>query len=151
VRYFEDFPPGWSLDYGDRLVTKDEIIAFARRFDPQPMHLDEEAAKHTLLGGLAASGLHTNSILMRLNVDHILHDSASLGSPGIREFRWLKPVRPGDRLSARATVIEARPSQSRPEMGLVTMRFEMRRQDGDLVLTMEGTLMLGRRPAREAA
>ena len=150
-RYFEDFRVGMVMEYGQRRLTRDEIVAFATRYDPQPMHLDEEAAKHTLLGGLAASGWHTSSLLMRMNVDHLLRDSSCLGSPGIKETRWLKPVRPDDVLSVRTTVLESRPSRSRPEMGLVVLKCEVLRQNGDVVLTQEGTLMFGRRPNGEAA
>ena len=97
--YFEDFSAGWTAEYGPRRVTREEIVGFAAQFDPQPMHLDEEAARHTMLGGLAASGWHTCCIMMRMIADGLLLDAASMGAPGIDEVKWLKPVRPGDELT----------------------------------------------------
>ena len=108
TRYFEDFTPGEAIELGSHTITKDEIIAFARQFDPQPFHLDEEAAKATMYGGLLASGWHTGSITMRLLYDGLIKDTISLGSPGLDEIRWIKPVRPGDQL-----VIEIEMSKSR--------------------------------------
>ena len=107
--YFEDFPPGRTAEYGPRRVTREEIIAFAAQFDPQPMHLDEEAARATMLGGLGASGWHSCCVMMRMIADGLLLDAASMGAPGIDEVHWLTPVRPGDRLTVRGTVLETRP------------------------------------------
>jgi acyl dehydratase len=111
--YFEDFSPGWTAEYGPRRVTREEIIGFAAQFDPQPMHLDEEAARGTMLGGLGASGWHTCCVMMKMVADGVLLDSASMGAPGIEEVKWLKPVRPGDSLTVRGSVLSARASQSR--------------------------------------
>ncbi|MDQ0473668.1 MaoC family dehydratase [Labrys wisconsinensis] len=145
--HFEDFIPGEVATYGAHTVTKDEIIAFAREFDPQPFHLDEEAGRASILGGLAASGWHACAILMRLNCDGFLLDAASMGAPGIDEVKWLRPVRPGMTLSVRRHVLEARASRSRPGMGLVRFRFELVADGEAVVLTQEGTIMLGRREA----
>jgi len=143
--HWEDFRPGAVSVYGPRLVTREEIIAFAAEFDPQPMHLDEAAASATLLGGLAASGWHSCCLLMRMIADGFLLDSSSMGGPGVDEVRWLKPLRPGTSIRIRATVLDTRASKKRPQMGLVRFLFEML-DDSDAVLTtLTTTLMLGRR------
>jgi acyl dehydratase len=147
VRYFEDFKPGDVIELGSRTITKERILAFAREFDPQPFHTDEEAAKRSIYGGLLASGWHTGSLLMRILYDGLLKDTASLGSPGIDELRWLKPVRPDDTLAARMTILEAIPSRSKPDRGLIRSLMEMRNQNGEVVLTIRGLSLLGRRPA----
>ena len=118
-RFFEDFKPGSVIEYGPRLVTREEIIAFAQQFDPQPMHLDDEAARASMLGGLCASGWHSCALAMRLIADGILHDADAMGSPGIDEVRWIVPLRPNDRITLRATVLSARTSRSRPQIGFV--------------------------------
>lgn len=128
-------------------MTRDEILAFAREFDPQPFHLDEAAARRTIYGGLLASGWHTAAILMRLMWETYLKDTASMGSPGVDEVRWLKPVRPGDTLRARFTVTDARPSRSRPDRGVVTSLSEVLNQHGEVVMTVRGLSMFARRPA----
>jgi acyl dehydratase len=133
-RYFEDFTPGMTLDAQGPTVTREDIIDFATKFDPQPFHLDEAAAKASLFGGLAASGWHTASLCMRMMVDTVMKDSASLGSPGIDELRWVKPVLAGDTLSARFTVVEVKPSRSRPEMGAVKLKWEVFNQRRELVM-----------------
>jgi acyl dehydratase len=143
--YWEDFTVGSVAEYGPRLVTREEIIAFAAEFDPQPMHMDEEFARTTMLGGLAASGWHTCAIGMRLMADGFILNAASMGSPGIDEVRWLKPVRPGDRLTLRRTITDARPLNSRPEWGLVRFRFEMFNHAGELLMTQENSNFFGRR------
>ena len=135
-QFFEDFRPGDLTDTGSVTVTKEEIIAFARQFDPQPFHIDEEAARRSPFGGLIASGWHTASLCMRLVVALLGPDSGSLGSPGVDELRWLKPVRLGDELSVRAEVLEANPSRSKPDRGLVKFRYTMRNQNGEEVMTM---------------
>jgi acyl dehydratase len=127
-------------------VSRDEIVAFAREFDPQPFHIDEAAAASSVFHGLLASGWHTAAILMRLMYDTFLHDAASLGSPGVDEIRWLKPVRPGDTLRARFTVVEAVPSRSKPDRGLVRSFTEMLNQHGEVVMTVRGMGMFARRP-----
>jgi len=147
VRYFEDFKPGDVIELGSRTISKESILAFAREFDPQPFHTDEEAAKRSVYGGLLASGWHTGSLLMRILNDGLLKDTASLGSPGVDELRWLKPVRPGDVLSARMTVLESIPSRSKPDRGLIRSLMELRNQHGEIVLSVRGLSLLGRRPA----
>lgn len=147
VRYFEDFQPGDVIELGSRTITKESIVTFAREFDPQAFHVDEEAARHTIYGGLLASGWHTGSILMRLLYDGLLSHAAGLGSPGFDELRWVKPVRPGDTLSGRMTVLESSPSRSKPDRGLVRSLMELRNQHGEVVLTIKGLSLLGRRPA----
>jgi acyl dehydratase len=147
VIYWEDFRVGDTLEMGTHTFSEAEIIAFGRQFDPQPFHIDPEAAKKSLFGGLIASGWHTCAIGMRLMCERYLNDAASLGSPGVDNIRWLAPVRPGDTLAFRRTVLEARGSTTRPDMGLVKNRWEASNQHGELVLAMEGWSMLGRRPA----
>ena len=145
--YFEDFVPGRVFELGTIGVTADEIIEFASKYDPQPFHIDPVAARATPFGGLIASGWHTCALYMRLLFDGLLHDSSSQGSPGMDELRWLAPVRPGDRLSATSTVVEATPSATKPNRGTVILRSEMTNQDGVVVLRMVGRGMYGRRPA----
>jgi acyl dehydratase len=143
--HWEDFQPGAVAIYGPRLVTREEIVAFAAEFDPQPMHLDEAAASATMLGGLGASGWHTCCLLMRMIADGFILDSSSMGGPGVDEVRWLKPLRPGTRIRIRSSVLDTRASTSRPEMGLVKFLFEVL-DDADATLTtLSTTLMFGRR------
>ncbi len=141
--YFEDFFEGQSMTFGDYAVTRQEIVDFATQFDPQSFHLDDEAARQTPLGGLAASGWHTSAMGMRMICDGFLDRSASLGAPGIDEVRWLKPVRPGDRLSITSRVTATRRSRSRPDRGIVTFAFGMYNQAGDCVMTQANSVMLG--------
>jgi acyl dehydratase len=143
--YWEDFVEGSVADYGPRLVTREEIVAFAAEFDPQPMHLDEDAARATMLGGLSASGWHVCTLLQRMIVDGFIQNSPSMGAPGVDEVKWLKPVRPGDRLTVRANVLEKRASRTRPEMGFVGFLFEVTNQAGEVVMTLASTLMVARR------
>ncbi len=138
---FEDFVPGRTIDLGEKHVTADEIVEFAREFDFQPMHLDEEAGKASLLGGLAASGWHTASMLMRMMCDSFLLDSTSQGSPGVDTLRWKKPVLAGDTLKGSCTVLAARTSGSRPGLGLVNVRYDLVNQRGETVLEMRNTGM----------
>jgi acyl dehydratase len=150
--YWEDFAPGSVAEYGPRKVTRDEIIAFAAEFDPQPFHLDEDAARTSMFRGLAASGWHTCSLLMRIIADGFVVNSSSMGSPGVDEVKWLAPVRPGDRLRVRTTLLESRASQSWPEMGLVKFLFEMFNQADVAVMSLTTTSMFGRRaPAASPA
>ena len=146
-RYFEDYVPGAVFEYGEIRVDEAEIIYFARCFDPQDMHVDPEAAARGRFGGLIASGWHTAAMMMRLLADNFLPRVASLGSPGIDELRWLKPVRPGDTLTARLTVTEATPSRSKPDRGIIRSVMEMRNQHGDVVMTTTGVNFFSRRPA----
>ena len=141
--HFSSFPPGHTGTLPPKTVTRDEVLAFAREFDPQPMHLDEAAAAKSLLGGIAASGWHSCAMLMRMICDGFLLDTASMGSPGLEEVRWMKPVMPGDVLTATYTVKEARLSKSRPDMGIVRMLYEMKRQDGETVMTWDCTHFVG--------
>jgi acyl dehydratase len=145
--YFEDFTPGRVFELGIVEVSAEEIVEFATRFDPQPFHIDPEAAADTHFGGIIASGWHTCSMCMRLLVDGMIHDTVSLGSPGMEQIRWLAPVRPGDRLTARSTVEHATPSTSKPDRGTVMLMTEMSNQDGVVVMTMRGMGMYGRRQA----
>ncbi|MBE0547948.1 MAG: MaoC family dehydratase [Rubrivivax sp.] len=145
--YWEDFPAGHRMDFGGMPVSREAVIEFARQFDPQPFHLDDEAARGTLFGRLSASGWHTCAMAMRMMCDAYLLESASLGSPGIDNLRWLKPVFPGDVLRLRMEVLEARPMASKPHVGLVRSSWEMRNQHDEPVLTMEGWGMFRRRPA----
>ena len=143
--YWEDFSAGQVTVYGPRRITAEEIKAFAVQFDPQPMHIDEEAARHTMLGGLCASGWHTCAILMRLIADGFLLNSSSMGGPGCEEVKWLAPVRPNDELSARARVLSTRPSNSKSDRGFVKFLFEVVNGAGACVLTLTTDLMFGRR------
>lgn len=142
---FEDFSPGRFGTFGPRHVSRDEIIAFASEFDPQPMHLDEEAAKHTMLRGLAGSGWHLCSLMMRMMFDGYIGRTASLGSPGVDEVRWLLPLRPGDDLMLDVDVAAARVSRSRPEMGIVTFAMRMRNASDQVLLEAVSPIMIRRR------
>ncbi len=142
--YFEDIRPGEVYELGTRTVTEEELIAFAREWDPQPFHVDPEAAKESVFGGLIASGWQTGAIWMRMYVDTML-GSAARGSPGIEELRWLAPVRPGDTLTGRLTVLEATPSATRPDRGTIRIRGEMVNQDGVMVMAMTSRGHFGRR------
>ena len=144
--HFEDFEPGQVYELGTRLVTEREIVAFGREWDPQPFHVDPEAAKESVFGGLIASGWQTGAMWMRMYVDTMLGSGAH-GSPGIEELRWLAPVRPGDTLSGRLTVLEATPSGTKPDRGTIRIRGEMVNQDGVTVMSMTSRGHFGRRPA----
>jgi acyl dehydratase len=146
LKYFEDFPEGYSVDVGTFSFTAEEIIAFAREFDPQPMHTDPEAARASIYGGLIASGWHTAARYMRLIVDGVIAGSASMGSPGIDSLRWLKPVRPDETLRVRFSVLESRPSNSRPEWGIVRSQGEVLNQADEVVMRMEAVNFFARRP-----
>jgi len=146
--YGEDFRVGETVVMGNHTFTAEEIIEFARQFDPQPFHIDPQAAAQSAFGGLIASGWHTCAVCMRLNCETYINRSHSLGSPGLDNIRWTKPVRPGDTITYRRTVLEARASQSRPGMGLLRSRTEAINQAGELVMSMEGWGMFGRRPAQ---
>jgi acyl dehydratase len=144
--YFEDFPVGEVIVFGDRLVSAEEIVEFARDWDPQPFHLDAEAAKASQIGELIASGWHTGCLLMRMMCDAYLLDSASEGAPGVDEMRWLKPVRPGDRLSVKRTTLAGRRSRSRPNLGIVDFQFEVTNQEGEIVMALKSAAFIRRRP-----
>jgi acyl dehydratase len=144
---FEDFPPGRYGTFGPRHVTREEIIAFAAEFDPQPMHLDEEAAKRSMLKGLSGSGWHLCSIVMRMMFDGYIGRTASLGSPGVSELKWLAPFRPGDDLTLDVDVVEARVSRSRPETGIVTFKCSVRNAAGLALAEMVSPIIVKRRAA----
>ena len=143
--WWEDFKVGETAELGRHTFTEEEIVAFARQFDPQPFHTDRSSAQQSVFGGLIASGWHTCAVGMRLLCDALLKHTLSLGSPGIDEIRWLKPVRAGDTLAYRRVVIESRASTTRKGVGLVKHRWEAVNQRGELVLTMEGWGLFGRK------
>ncbi|MCC6179044.1 MAG: MaoC family dehydratase [Chloroflexi bacterium] len=145
MRYFEDFEPGQVFDLGSVALSAEEIVAFARQYDPQSFHTDPEAAEDSPYGGLIASGWHTAVLYMRLLVDGLFRDTAGMGSPGLDELRWLKPVRPGDTLTGRCTVLDRTPSRSKPDRGIVRFRAEMANQAGEVVLRFTGIAIVGRR------
>jgi acyl dehydratase len=148
--FFEDLPAGRRIELGQVVVDRDEMLAFNRRFDPQPFHVDEDAARASLFGGLCASGWFTASLWMRCYVDGLLSRSASLGSPGGDEIAWPAPVFPGDRLDAGMEIAAARASRSRPELGLVTLTGTLTR-DGTEVFRGRFTGMFARRGSSDAA
>lgn len=149
--HWEDFKIGDVAVYGPRLVTREEIVAFAAEFDPQPMHLDEAAASATLLGGLAGSGWHSCALMMRMMADGFLLDSASMGAPGVEDVNWLKPLRPGTPVRLRVSVLDTRSSKSRPEMGLTRIRYDLIDDADDVITSMTSTMMFGRRAPGAAA
>ena len=149
--HFEDFTPGQKAEYGPRLVTREEIVAFAAQYDPQPMHLDEEAGRKSLLGGLGASGWHSCGIMMRMICDGFMLNSSSMGAGGVEEVKWLRPIRPGDLLTLRTTVLETRASRSRSDMGIVRILFEMFNDRGEHVMSMVTPSLFGRRNAGAAS
>ncbi|MGY1633525.1 MaoC family dehydratase [Geodermatophilus sp. SYSU D01186] len=146
-RWFEDYVPGTTAEVGRLQVEEADVVDFGRRFDPQPFHVDAEAAAAGPFGGLIASGWHTCALMMRLFADEYLSPASSLGSPGVDELRWIAPVRPGDELTLRTTVEEARRSRSKPDRGLVRTRIELIDQDGVVVLSMVAMNLVRARPA----
>ena len=147
--YFEDFAPGQDIDLGTRTVTEEEIVAFAREYDPQPFHVDRDAAAHSIYGGVIASGWHTCGMMMRMVVDGLLNRSASMGSPGLDGVRWLAPVRAGDTLNVRYQTVQVKASRSKPDRGVVWSKWVAINQHGQTVCTVEGMGMFGRRPGGE--
>lgn len=145
-RYFEDYTPGDVYEFGTITVTETEIIEFARQFDPQYFHVHPEKAVESRFGGIIASGWHTAGLTMRLYVDHFLSHVASLASPGVDDVRWPNPVRPGDTLKVRVTILEARLSRSKTDRGVVRAKIEAINQKDELVLSMVGISIIGRRP-----
>jgi acyl dehydratase len=143
--YFEDFEVGKTIELGSRSVTEDEIIEFARQFDPQSFHVDKDIASKSIYGSIIASGWHTCGLIMRAIVDGYMSDAASMGSPGVDEIRWLKPVRGGDTLTVTATILDARASTSKPDRGVVTTIWHAKNQHGELVATIKGMAMFLRR------
>jgi acyl dehydratase len=145
-RYFEDYPTGAVFTAGAMPVTAAGIVDFAGKYDPQAMHTDPEAAAHGYFGGLIASGWHTGAMMMRLFADNFLSPASSIASPGLDELRWLKPVRPGDMLSLRVTILEARRSRSRPDQGVVRSFVEVLNQHGDAVMSLKPISLIRCRP-----
>jgi acyl dehydratase len=143
--YWEDFHDGMTMTFGPKKVEREEVIRFATEFDPQPFHLSEEAGKASLFGGLAASGWHTAGMVMRMMCDGFILNSSSLGSPGLEQLQWLKPVLVGDELRARLVVIGKRPMKSKPHVGLVHNRWEAINQRDEIVMVIESWAMFGRR------
>ena len=142
---FEDFKPGPLGQFGPRRVTREEILVFAAEFDPQPMHLDEEAASRSMLKGLSGSGWHLCSVIMRMMFDGFIGRTASLGSPGVNELRWLAPLRPDDALMLEVEVMEARVSRSRPATGIVTFKVVARNAAGQALCEMVSPIIVRRR------
>ena len=140
-RWFEDYAAGESFEFGDHLVTEREVVDFATRYDPQPFHVDPVAARDSLFGGLIASGWMTAGVVMSMMCEHFISPVSALGSPGVDNLRWLRPVRPGDRLRVRVTILEVRRSASKPDRGTVNLRQEAINQDGDVVMSLEGCSM----------
>lgn len=143
--WWEDFRVGETTELGRHTFTEQEIVAFGRQYDPQPFHIDAEKAAGSAFGGLIASGWQTCAVGMRLMCEHTINQTVSLGSPGIDNIRWLKPVRAGDTITYRRIVVESRPSSSKPNVGLVKSRWEATNQRGELVMTMEGWGLFGRK------
>jgi len=142
---FEDLKEGEVRRFGPRVLTREEILAFAREWDPQPFHIDEAAAARSPFGGLIASGWQTAALVMRLVVDGMLADSTSMGSPGLDELKWLKPVRPGDALSVEVTLDEVTPSRSKPDRGSVRVTYRCTNQRGETVMSMVARILFLRR------
>ncbi|MCL4746413.1 MAG: MaoC family dehydratase [Burkholderiaceae bacterium] len=147
-RYFEDYVAGESVEFGDYLITAREIVEFATRYDPQAFHVDAEAATNSHFGGLIASGFHTLGVMMRMMADHFISPLASMGSPGLDEVRWLLPVRPGDRLRVRATILDTRRSQSKPDRGMISVLYEVLNQDDQVAMSVRGWGMYLSRDAK---
>lgn len=148
--YFEDFHPGQEIALGERTVSEEEIIAFARQFDPQPFHVDRAAAAASIYGGVIASGWHTCSMMMRMVVDGMMGSAASMGSPGLDGVRWLRPLRAGDTLRVRYLTTAVKASNSKPDRGVVWSTWIATNQHGEEICTIEGMGMFGRRPAGAA-
>ena len=144
--YFEDFFAGQEIALGSRLVTEEEIIAFATAFDPQPFHVDHAAAAASMYGAVIASGWHTCSMMMRMVVDGLMATASSMGSPGLEKVRWILPVRAGDTLSLSYLTTAVKASSSKPDRGVVWSTWRALNQHGELVCTVEGMGMFGRRP-----
>lgn len=147
MKHFEDFEIGDTHDLGSCTVTREEIVEFAEQYDPQPFHVDEEAAAESIYQGLIASGWHTGSLCMRQLATELLNETAGMGARGVDEFRWYAPVRPGDVLSVRGEVVDKSRSETHSDRGYVDYRCTMTNQDGDQVLGMVGLLIVRRQGA----
>ena len=150
MQYYEDIEIGAVRDLGSTSVTREEVLEFAEKYDPQPFHLDEEAAEESIFGGLIASGWQTAALVMRLLVDEHLNDYASMGARGVDELRWRTPVRPGDTLTADLEFLDKRPSESNPRIGHVESRVSARNDDGEEVVSWVGLAMYERREHAES-
>jgi acyl dehydratase len=146
VSYFEDVVPGMSVEFGRYRMSEEEIVTFARAYDPQPFHTSRKSAENSVVGELIASGWHTCAVAMRMIVDHFIQGESSLASPGVDEIRWLAPVRPGDELSVRLTILDARESQSKPDRGIFKIRTEVFNQNREIVLTFTSINFMRKRP-----
>ena len=140
--WFEDYVPRTVHEFGGFFIDREKIIAFASEFDPQPFHIDMEVAEKSEFGGLIASGWHTAAATMRLLVDHFLSESSSLGSPGIDELRWLKPVRPSETLRVRVTILDTRKSKSKPDRGFVRSKIETLNSKEETVMSLIATTIV---------
>jgi acyl dehydratase len=147
VTYFEDLTVGEERTFGTYEVTREEIVEFAEQYDPQPMHVDEAAAEESMFGEIVASGWHVAAMCMRLLVENFLADSGAMGSPGVDELRWHEPVRPGDELAVETEIMEKRPSESRPDRGIVRVGVRVHNGDDVLVMSMEAIVFWARREA----
>ncbi|MFT3792248.1 MAG: MaoC family dehydratase [Rudaea sp.] len=141
-RFFEDFAVGEVFEFGDRVVDETEIVEFARKYDPQPFHTDPVAALDSSFGGLCASGWHTAAVVMRMFVDEFIAPASAMGSPGVDELRWVRPVRPGDRLRVSLRVLETRRSNSKPDRGILKLRYDTLNQHGEIVMSITSRAML---------
>jgi acyl dehydratase len=150
IRWFEDYPAGAVFDLGSTTVSAEDIIGFAKQYDPQSMHVDPDWSARGPFGEVIASGWHTIAVMMRLFVDRFLPENG-LASPGIDEIRWLRPVRPGDELHVKVTILDARPSRSKPDRGLLHSLVEVSNQNGEVVLTMKPMNLMLLRPGPAAA
>src|SRR5947208_8375961 len=146
TRYFEDFQVEDTFDLGNTSATREEIIAFALQFDPQPFHTNPERAKESFFGELVASGWHTTALFMRLLVDGLINETISMGSPGVDEVRWIRPVHPDEVLRGRFTVLASKASRSRPDLGIIRSRCELLNPASEVVMSLLGTHFFGRRP-----
>lgn len=146
TRYFEDFQVGDTFDLGSTSATQEEIITFALQFDPQPFHTDPERARESFFGELIASGWHTTSLFMRLLVDGLINETVSMGSPGVDEVRWIRPVHSNEVLRGRFTVLDSKASRTRPDLGIIRSRCELFNPAGEIVMSLLGTHFFGRRP-----
>jgi acyl dehydratase len=147
-RWFEDYRAGQVYEFGPAVMEEAEILDFGRRFDPQPFHTDPDIGAASPFGGLAASGWHVCAVMMRLLVDGLISRAASLGSPGIEQIRWVKPVRPGDALKCRLTITSARRSRSRPDRGIISMHVAVLNQNAEVVMTCSGAGLYKARPVQ---
>jgi acyl dehydratase len=151
TRYFEDFAVGEIIECGSRTVSAAEIRAFAEQFDPQPFHLDEAAARKGMFGGIVGSGWHSVCLCMRMTVDAVFNHSSNMGSPGVEKIRFIRPLFPGDTVSARIEVLDSVPSRSKPDRGRLTFGFTLTNQNNETIMDLQGMTIFGRRPSSDPA